>query len=142
VTGSIRLTTIFEWQPLGEIDIDIRSRLAFPKAPSKPGLYRFGVDQSQQHSVYIGETDQLPRRFQHYRTPGPSQQTNLRLNALFLEVLKTHGKISVSIVTHASIEMTDGPERPADLSKKWERVLLEHSAICTERSANVRLLNA
>ena len=140
--ASACVTVNLAWQAIGEVRLDIGSRLTFPKAPAKAGLYRFEVAQSQQYAAYIGETDQLPRRFQHYRTPGPSQQTNLRVNAHFLEVLKTGGKISDTVVTTASIEINDNPSRPADFSQKCERVLLEHAAICSERGAEVRILNA
>ena len=37
--------------------------------------------------VYVGETDQLKRRFEGYRTPGVSQTTNIRLNAVLVALL-------------------------------------------------------
>ena len=39
--------------------------------------------------LYIGETDSLNRRFQQYRTPGPTQTTNIRLNLLMRKIIKS-----------------------------------------------------
>jgi len=50
-------------------------KLSFPLAPEVPGIYRFDLGEL----VYVGETDRLRRRFQHYRTPGP---THIRIFAL------------------------------------------------------------
>lgn len=82
----MRVSVIFSWSSLGPVGLD-SGRLAFPRAPERPGIYRLDLGDR----VYIGETDRLRRRFQHYRTPGPSQRTNVRLNKATVEVLDRGG---------------------------------------------------
>src|SRR6266487_2526507 len=95
----MRATVEFAWEELGVLTLD-KGRLRFPSAPSVASVYRFDLGDR----VYIGETDRLPRRLQHYRTPGPSQATNLRLNKVMTELLRT-GQILVSVITAATVEL-------------------------------------
>jgi hypothetical protein len=75
--------------------------------------------------MYVGETDRLWRRLQHYRTPGPSQATNHRLNRVMTELL---GEILVSIITDATIEL-DSERHALDLADKTARLLVESAAL-------------
>jgi predicted GIY-YIG superfamily endonuclease len=138
---SVDVTVRFEWKVIGYIRLGEGDRLVFPKASSRAGLYRFEIERAQGRAAYIGETDQLDRRFQHYRTPGPSQRTNLRLNALMLEALKAGDAISVAIMTEGAVITLDGREREAHLLEKSERVLLEQAAIYAARDAAIPILN-
>lgn len=137
----IHVSVELEWQPIGQVRLDESGRPAFPKASLRPGLYSFQFDRAGDRTIYIGETDQLDRRFQHYRTPGPSQRTNLRPHALICETLKTGGAVSVSTATSGTIKMKEGGERPADLAQKSERVLLEHAALCVAKVSAINVLN-
>ena len=79
----MRVTVDFSWRDVGTIAAE-GGRLRFPTVPDAPGIYRFDLGDR----IYIGETDRLRRRFQHYRTPGLSQTTNVRLNAAILPLLR------------------------------------------------------
>ena len=136
------MTIIFEWIALGRVTLDLQGKLAFPRAPSRPGLYRFEFDRPKGRQEYIGETDTLDRRFQHYRTTGPSQSTNIRINALMREVINSKGAVGVSIVVDgARITMGARTKRPR-LQNKSDRVLLEHAAIYAAREAGISIVNA
>ena len=82
-TSEVAVSVQFQWQGLGTMRRDEKDLLTFPVAPRRPGLYRFRLCGIGQIRHYIGETDELRRRFQHYRTPGRTQQTNIRLNERF-----------------------------------------------------------
>ncbi|MBI1201448.1 MAG: hypothetical protein GC182_02945 [Rhodopseudomonas sp.] len=91
------------WKAIGPVGLDISGKLEFPNVSAVAGLYRFCIARSDlKKSVYVGETDNIQRRFAHYRNPGPSQMTNLRLNSLFKAALSTGGSIEVSIVTDSA----------------------------------------
>ena len=49
---------------VGRVGLDPQGKLTFPRAPSRPGLYRFEFDGAKGSQEYIGETDKLDRRFQ------------------------------------------------------------------------------
>lgn len=117
-----------QWQLLGRITSQ-NSRLSFPTPPSKPGLYRFRVRRGNRESVYYGESENLARRFTNYRNPGPTQQTNVRVNAHFAEMLEKGAEISVAIVFEAAWISRDGNRLAADFSSKAVRRLFEHAAI-------------
>lgn len=78
----MRVAVDFDWRPLGLLRLEA-GRLRFPDVDDAPGVYRFDFGDR----VYVGEADRLRRRFQHYRTPGPRQETNLRLNAVMVKLL-------------------------------------------------------
>ncbi len=82
----------------------------------------------ERSAVYIGEADDLKRRMQHYRTPGPTQPTNRRLNDELRRVLTANGRVEVSIATDARLEI-DGHKALANMRHKAYRVLAEHAAL-------------
>ena len=125
----------FSWRDVGHVNIDC-DRLLFPVVPEAPGVYRFTLD----GGVYFGETDRLKRRFQHYRTPGPSQSTNIRLNAKMRELVEAGGRVEVSIITDAELAV-QGIRQPLDLGHKAGRLLIESAAITTGQLSGLTLLN-
>lgn len=138
----VHVTVEFRWRSLGSVQIDSVGRLLFPNVPTVPGLYRFDLDDVAGSTTYIGETDQLARRLQHYRTPGPSQQTNLRLNEHFRNALSRGVLIKISIVTEAIDVRINEAAHQIDMSRKLDRVLLEHAALLAVRSGGHMILNA
>ena len=138
---SQKLGLRYQWTEIGEVALDGQSRLVFPRAPTEPGIYRFRLMEDGKRFVYIGETDNLPRRFQHYRTPGPTQATNIRLNKIFVEALKKAVPIGVDVIISTAWIETEHGEEQADLSAKPERMLFEHAAIVQSRAEDVHILN-
>ena len=137
------LSASFEWVDLGEILLDDLGKPQFPRAPQRPGLYKFEFLNGDIRSVYIGETDRLDRRFQHYRTPGPTQQTNIRLNALITETLRASGtKVTVQILTDGALIMLNSESTAADLTRKMVRVLLEQAALYRTDMLGLKIVNA
>ena len=137
----VEICTLFRWVPVGPVYLDAEQKLRFPKTGNQPGLYRFEIVSAAGRSQYIGETDQLARRLQHYRIPGPSQKTNLRLNALLVEHLNRGDQISLSMVTDGVSANCAGREHKVDLSLKSERILLEAAALLNARSSGMPTLN-
>ena len=131
----------FAWQATGPVTLDGNGKLSFPKTSHGPGLYRMEIAGGNDTMIYIGEADQLSRRLQHYRTPGPSQRTNLRLNALMCETLANHGTISLAVVTEAVTLRRAGSHHPLNLNSKSERVLLEHAALLEAKASGAHCLN-
>jgi hypothetical protein len=136
------VTVAWDWQPCGLVTL-AEGKLAFPRVPSAAGVYRltFQDDCGRQSGVYVGEADLLHRRFQHYRTPGASQQTNLRLNPVMVSTLAAGGRIAVEVGVAARLMGADGSAVPLDLTWKSARVLVERAAEVAERTAGVLVLN-
>ena len=137
----VQLSLDFQWQSLGEMQSPGTGVLDFPLAPGCPGLYRFRLCRHGRPRHYIGETDNLRRRFQQYRTPGASQQTNIRMNNCLTEHLGSGGTIAVDISTGEIVLSTRGETIPANLANKATRRLLEHAALVIEVTADAELLN-
>src|SRR5271155_1672654 len=105
-------------------------RLQFPLAQHTAAVYRFRVRSSSgSEAVYFGETDDLERRLTHYRNPGSSQITNIRLNNLFREALSTGAEIAVAIVAPGAWIDFGGTRSAADFSSKPVRLSFENAAI-------------
>jgi hypothetical protein len=142
LTNRLSCKLRLEWLPVGVVAQDADGKVRFPTLPTKPGLYQFkifGRDGSQ--AIYVGETDNLQRRFAHYRNPGPTQATNLRLNALFKELLSKGATIEVEIVTDQAWISWSESEVTADLARKSVRRLFENFVLCAERASEVEDLN-
>ena len=138
---TIEMKISFEWTLLGPVSVDLQGKLAFPRAPTRPGIYRLEFDGTQGKEEYIGQTDTLLRRFQHYRTPGLSQCTNLRLNALMQDTINSKGAVSVSIVVDDAKIAVDGRVTATRMERASDRVLLEHAAIRVAKEAGIAMLN-
>lgn len=129
------------WQPAGQVAL-VDGMLVFPKVPNAPGVYRFTLTDSAGTRVYVGESQRLPGRFQHYRTPGgPGEQrtTKFRLNRLMLDALMIGGQVTVEVATQAVA--SDGTPVALDLNQKAVRQRAEHAVEAAERASGSTLLN-
>ena len=126
-----------QWHPKGPLLIDSNARVTFPKVAAAAGLYRFSARYPDGRCAnYIGESENLHRRFGNYRNPGPSQPTNLRINAWLKNLLDEDGEV---FVTTAEQAWLDG--KLADLSRKATRRMFEQMAIALEHADDVESLN-
>ncbi len=124
----MRLGIEFDWEDAGEIKLDQAGALCFPAISTDPGIYRFALSSENRTSVYIGETDNLRRRMQHYRTPGPSQPTNRRLNSELRRILAAGGQARAAFASRARLQINQ-KEAVVSLGSKAYRVLIEHAAL-------------
>lgn len=121
--------------------LDAGGKLLFPSAPPKPGLYRFRIRAPEREERYVGEADDLRRRFQHYRTPGPTQATNIRLNERFSHAPNQGAKIAVAIVVASAWIRREDSLEQADLALKTVRRLFESLALVAENDTLITSLN-
>jgi hypothetical protein len=135
----MKVTVEFDWGDIGEVRVEA-GKLRFPDAPEIPGIYRFVLIRGQAERLYIGETDRLRRRFQHYRTPGPTQPTNVRLNTVIYALLEDGGRVTVSTITQAGTEV-EGVRGFLDLRDKAARLLVENAALTAARRAGLDVEN-
>lgn len=128
------------WNPLGAVSWDPnKKKLVFPVIEKVPGLYRFWIRHNDQQSFYIGESSNLKRRFNNYRSCGKTQATSIRISKMLENALLAGAEISVSIVTEKA--WLEGQTEPLDLSSKTIRCMLENLTILTISDPNVRKLN-
>lgn len=131
----------FRWEPIGRVLLDEKELPAFPAVPPTPGLYRFQIRGARGHATYIGEAEDLRRRFQGYRTPSVGQLTNVRVRDRLLEALREEDEVAVAIVISGAELVLSGDERPVDLGSKQIRLILENAALVAGASDTVESLN-
>lgn len=124
----------FSWRDAGRVVLDGQSKPMFPALPAVAGLYRLtlsgGLVAVRRPRIYIGETDGLRRRLAgNYRSPGPSQATSLRVNALLRQHLGLGGVVDLAIATEAWCLVNDGERAALDLTRKAARMLAENAAL-------------
>jgi hypothetical protein len=124
----MKIGVLFHWIDSGEIRLDIAAKPEFPKLSATPGVYAFRFVRKDGTTVYIGEAENLRRRAAHYRNPGPSQLTNIRLNEKMRAHLAAGGRINMQIITGAQVEI-DGNSEECDLSSNFVRRFLENAAL-------------
>lgn len=137
----VQISIEFDWQSLGSAQNDTNGKLKFPIAPRQPGLYRLRLCGKGESRHYIGETDELRRRLQHYRTPGAKQQTNIRMEEKCRDHMAADGDMEVDIVVDKVAVAMGGEALRVDLTDKTMRRMLEHAALVTETAAGTDLLN-
>lgn len=127
--SAVRICIDFNFEVVGDVSIGAEAKLRFPPLPTAPGVYRFrliGLPDSV--STYIGETDNLRRRSYHYRNPGPTQQTNIRMQLRIRNHLDRGGRVEFATATRATL-MVGEESVPLDLSQKSHRLLLENAGL-------------
>lgn len=98
---------------IGEWTLTVARELGLQgEPPSGRGVYAFVMDGRVQ---YIGvASGSLAKRLRFYVKPGASQRTNLRLNAVLCEALKSGGKVEVYVAMPPDGEwngfIVSGPE--------------------------------
>ena len=123
---------------VGKVVIGNEGKLVFPKLSQIPGSYCLTfIKSSTETTIYIGETEKLQRRFQHYRTPGPRQTTNIRLNALMKDVILNDGEVRVDVISTA---LSGGNQ--LDLQDKVARLLVEQVWLLSVKAEGFRVENA
>ena len=115
----------------------------FPYPPTnlsaEAAIYCWVVGDEAELAYYVGETEWLKRRIQHFRTPGPTQQTNLRLHDLFEETLAAGGTVELRVLR--SIRLNGEPLDDDALMRKSLRGLLEAWCLRQFRAEGRRMLN-
>lgn len=131
----------FSWRDAGRVVLDGQGKPMFPALPEVPGLYRLtlssGLVAVRRPRIYIGETDRLRRRLSvNYRSPGPSQATSLRINALLREHLGSGGVVELAIATEARCSLNGRSPAALDLTGKAGRLLAENAALVPAQISN------
>jgi len=137
----LRCSLSLRWKPIGRVLLDETGKLRFPTMPEGPGLYRLRLRTSDGiESNYVGQSDSLRRRFFHYRNPGPTQPTNIRLNQLIRDLLSGGGEVSVATAHEVWVQAEQGVAR-ADLNRGSLRRLFENLALAVEQASDIDSLN-
>jgi hypothetical protein len=131
------------WIRIGTVRLDTQGKLVFPSLQEEPGIYRFQFARGGATHAYVGETDRLRRRLHHYRNPGPTQRTNICINALLKEVLREGIMVELEVLQN-SLDFNDFKVRQTlpDRSLKSERVACENAALLAMRQSKIVILNA
>lgn len=141
IAPTIDMALKFDWRSLGAITLDEKGALSFPSVTASAGLYRIRINGAARPQIYIGESSSLRRRFGNYRSPGPTQQTSLRINALLQEALIAGSDIAVDIVTDSISLCINGEALSVDLSNKAVRRMIEHTAIVACGGEDIDIAN-
>ena len=131
-----RVAIDVELRPAGTVVLGEGDKLEFPHLPSEPGIYQVRLVSSEKSAVYIGESDDLRRRMAHYRNPGPTQPTNLRINERIHTHIAAGDRVEVSMATEALLEL-ECAAAPLDLARRASRLLVENAVLVTASASGV-----
>jgi len=135
----MRVAVQCEWMSMGDVSL-VGGDLVMPPLPEAPAVYQWVFRHDGRERRYVGEAALLRRRFNHYRRPGPSQSTNLRMRERALRVLEARGTIEI-LVAHDVSFVRDGEAVVADLSSKHARCLVENAALVDQLAVMGELVN-
>lgn len=129
------LAVAFHWDRKGYVQFDHKGRLKFPVLLPEASVYKLSIQFNDMTNIYIGETDNLRRRAQGYRTPGITQATNKRIRAIIETALKSDGTAEISILNIAS------SNNIYNLDNRFIRRLFENAAIISYIGRDETILN-
>lgn len=139
--AALSVSLFARWNEIGAIVLDTNNELAFPEVVQAPGIYRFRLTGNGTTQHYVGETVQLRRRFRHYRNPGPSQTTNIRIRELIINHLNAGYDVFLDLI-HEDVTLYVGNSKQiSDLSEKATRRLIENAVMVAEGEIDVESLN-
>ena len=104
--------------------------------PDGPAIYSWWVNDLP---VYVGEGEELRRRIKQYLSPGPSQQTNIRLKGALVQRQAAGDRVALRVLS--GLRLNGETVSTADLSSKWLRSLLETWFIWWYGEQGFELLN-
>ena len=128
------------WRELGAVRLGPDGKLMIPDPGPGPGIYRFRLTRGGAPSVYIGESEDIRRRFGQYRTPESSQRTNIRVHGWMFERIEAGGTLEVAVVAQAVLRVGESHER-LDLGRRTSRLLVEEHLLDEARQAGETIIN-
>ena len=132
---------MFRWVTVGCLFIDHKKRLKFPSLTNEAQVYRLAIQLDDGWQYYIGETDNILRRVQGYRTPGLTQPTNKRMSSIMLNALSDGGKVIIEVLECDEKNMTNLVKHSLSFENSFVRCLFENAAIVCALYNGDRLLN-
>jgi hypothetical protein len=133
------LTCHIEWNPAGEIALDATEKLRVPELTTGPGICQWVFAHDGRERRYIGEAENLRRRFHHYRNPGPTQSTNIRMLDRCRRVLAAGGSIEL-LLARATVT-ADGTPLELDLASPFARRFIENAALLQLMAEDGEIIN-
>jgi len=107
-----------------------------------PAIYRWGFYGSGRLAgACIGETENLSVRFRQYLNPGPSQETNKRMNAEFRAAIQRGEEIRLEIVKIAPVRLNRVHICNENLCDPFLRKMMENFLLADFDVVNLRLYN-
>jgi len=135
----VQLQVDLDWELCGQVTVSGEA-LTTPSLPSAPGVYQWVFRHAGHERRYVGEAANLSRRFQHYRTPGPSQTTNLRMNQRAKRVIANRGSVEIMLATKIRL-VVDGATSSPDLNSPFVRRFVENAALLSLVASNCGIVN-
>jgi hypothetical protein len=145
---SLEISIQYEWRPIlssesQEYRFPDRITDFMKQKYNIPAIYRWILyrnDRADPCKMYIGSAMQLcPQRIRGYLNPGPTQETNKRLNSLFNDHKNRGFKISLDYLEFEELRV--GSLGFKDLGEKDVRLFLERAMISLHKWKSYRLLN-
>jgi hypothetical protein len=127
------------WDHAGEVSMT-GPTLVTPTMPTTPGVYQWVFRHEGRERRYVGEAVNLARRFAHYRSPGPSQATNLRMKDRAIRVLSADGAIEILTAVSARF-VVDGTAVEPDLASPFARRFIENAALVALLASKCDVVN-
>lgn len=107
---------------------------------NKPAVYHWLIERNGKISIYLGETENLDRRLNHYLKPGPSQKTNRRIRKFLDEELSQDASIKFDVLSFDPFEINGREYSPEKLWEEEVRCFLENLLI-TQLPPEIEKLN-
>ncbi|MCF6292542.1 MAG: hypothetical protein L3J04_04005 [Robiginitomaculum sp.] len=131
----------FRWSLKGAVYLDHKNRPKFPDVQEQSAVYRLVIETETGIQFYIGETDNLRRRMQGYRTPGPTQSTNQRLTGIMKSSLLLGKAVRLEVMRSVRSKEAKSNMTLKNFGNRYVRCLFENAAIILAMNNSEKILN-
>jgi hypothetical protein len=135
----MQLRVEMSWETVGQVTVEDGLMLT-PPMPEAPGVYQWVFHHDDHDRHYVGEADNLDRRFLHYRMPGSSPSTNLRMNESAIRVIGAGGSVDILLARNI-VFSGDDIDGVADLTSPFARRFIKNAALIALVAANCSVVN-
>jgi len=146
----IKVEFAYQWEPFlkdweKEYFFPEKITLFMKKTYNHPAIYRWNIFRNKpddEKLIYIGEAQKLcPQRISGYLNPGPSQQTNQRINKKFHDLLNNGFKIRLEILCFDNIKIKNFTITNSHLNDRHVRRFVEELMIVIYKLKGFTILN-
>ena len=138
----------YQWVPVAvrdgsSFDFSTDGAGSIKLLPQVPAVYRWAVYEKKiLRKVYIGETENLRKRIDQYFNPGPSQSTNLRLNATFKKDNDAGLNVRLEMLHVAPTYLNNIYICDGNFSDQYVRKMMENFTLADSDATQYEILNA
>ncbi len=137
--GSMKINGEFKWKRLQNEGVYYQFNDPFHVKNNESVIYRWCAIKNNEILVYYGETKAFKNRIKFYLKPGKDQQTNIRINDEFQELIRNGFIVYLDLLDISEFMIDD--IKINEFESKYFRRMIENYLILCSKAKGMTVLN-